>query len=470
MNTKRGMTYLGVTAGVIALLVISAQIMLPGLHVLSQVLLVVLLVGLPLFFEEKWSTLFSAPDPSVQVTPRRHHPFLLGVFSILLGLLFAGLSNGPALKTAELPQGVSVSAANLPAGVSANFGTQKRINVIVRAPSSTWGKLTSEDFSATVDVKGLSEGTHDLQVSLSTRLPDVQIIRSKPDHVAVSLEPVIRKTVAVVARFEGKAANDLVPGEPTFNPDKVEVTGAKSIIEDITQAVVQVKLEGATQTLEQKLQAVALTPNGSVIEDVSFLPAEVETRVSLVKAGKQKTVGVKPRVTGQPATGYWVENIQVTPSTITITGEVDLLEKITSIDTDQISVSGLSVDTDTTATLAFPVGIVSTEGLAKVTVKIKISESSTVKQIQPTISYVGLDPSLKVTSINPTSVNSIVAGTQILLASITSGDALLKLDLSAYKSAGTYSVNIKATDFELKNGVSIVSFLPSAISVTLELK
>ena len=470
-NTKRGIAYLGALIGSFALLVFSANVRLPAFHVLSQVLIVVLLIGLPIFFEEKWLGLFTKKE--LTVTPEEPaylHPIVMGILALVTSLILVGLHIGPGIKTAELPQGVAVSAASVKEGMSANFGSQKRVSVIIRAPRSTWATLKDSDFTATVDVKGLDEGTHDVPLLLASKREDVQIVRSKPSRVTVTLEPVIRKTVGVVARFSGKAGNDLVPDDPIFNPDKTEITGPRSIVEDIGQAIVQVKLDGQTQAINQKYRLVALNSSGQAIEDVTFAPAEVETKIALVKAGKLKNVGIKVKTTGQPAAGYWVQDLVVTPAVIVVTGPVDALDNLTAVETDTVSISGLNKDTDVTATLAFPSGITAAETVAKVAVKIRIGETSTTKSIVPTISYEGVDPSLKVASINPTSINTIVSGTSSALGSVNGSDVLLKLNLSPYKSAGTYAVTIKNDFFSLKEGVSLVSFLPSAISVTLELK
>lgn len=472
INTRRGFAYITTLVGSVILLAITANLTLPALHFLSQILIIVLLVGLPLFFEEKWLALFSRGTAAYPAATEKGYlnPVLLGVLAILIGFVGAGLSNGPGVKTAELPEGVAVSAVNLKTGISANFGSQKRITIIVQAPRSVWNNLKSEDFSATADVQSLAEGTHEVNVAVTSKKTDIRVIRTKPTRVTVTLEPVIRKTVGVVARFSGKAGNDLIPDEPVFTPEKVELTGPKSIVEDISQAVIQVKLDGLTQAIDQKFQLVALNSAGEPIEDVTFTPPDVSAKVALVKAGKLKTVGIKVKVTGQPASGFWLEGVSTTPPTIVVTGSADALDKLTFVETDTVSVAGLNSDSDTTTTLALPPGIVSAESVSKIAVKFKISPATTTKAITPTISYDGVDASLKVTTIDPTTINTVVSGTSAVLAALNGNDVIIKLNLSAYKSAGTYAVTIKTDFFSLKDGVSLVSFLPSVINVTLESK
>lgn len=470
-NTARGWKYLSLTFVAFIVLVLSAAFNLAAVHVVSQGVLIVLLIGLPIFFEEKWSGLFRSDPAAVPaaVEPAKLSGGLLGILAVLVAAVVVGLGTAP-VKTAELPQGVLVSAAGLQEGISANFGTQKRINVIVQAPRSVWGTLKSDDFSAAVDVKNRDEGTHEVPVTVTSKNPQVKIIRAKPERLTVTLEPVIRKTVLIVAKFSGKAGEELVPDEPVFDPEKVEVTGPKSIIEDIAQAVAEVKLDGLTGKIDQKVALTALSSAGSVVEDVSFSPPEVQVQVALIKAGKLKTVGIRPKITGVPQTGFWVETVTVTPATVTVTGTADLLDKLSLVETDSISVSNLNTDTEITVALSLPAGIAVADSTTKVTAKLKLSPNAMTKQVAPSISYEGVDPSLKVTGLNPTSLNAIIAGSSALLANLGTSDVVLKLNLSPYKSTGTFSVTIKNEHFELKSGLTLVSFLPSAISVTLESK
>ncbi len=469
-NSRRGLAYIGLMLGSLVVLIISAQINLPALHLIAQAAIVVLLIGLPLFFEEKWLSMFAKKDVSYQAEPNFMHPIVIGLISIIAAFLLAALNNSPTVKTAELPQGVAVSAANLKEGLSANFGSQKRISVIVRAPRQTWEKLKSEDFAASINAEQLAEGTYDVTVAVTSTNPEAKIIRVKPSHVTVTIEPVIRKTVPIVARYTGKAANELVPGDPIIDPEKAEVTGPKSIVDDISQATLQINIDNQSAPISQKYQLVALSSSGSRIEDVTFGPAEAVVKLSFVKAGKVKNVPIKVKVDGQPSSGFWVESVSTDPAIIPVTGEIDTLEKMTFIETETVSLSGLNDDKQQSVNLKFPSGITSSDGTSKVTVSLKVSPASTTKSITPTYVYLGLDPSLKVTSITPTSINAIVSGDSSLLSGLSSNDVKLNINLSAYKSAGAYAITIKNDSFELKTGVSLVSFLPSAINVTLDNK
>ncbi|MEK7534816.1 MAG: CdaR family protein [Patescibacteria group bacterium] len=468
-NSRKNINYLALIGLTLAILVISAYITLPGLHVLAQFGLVLLVIGLPLFLDDRWLGLFGGSRALLTTSePPYLNSFLVGLFSVIASLMMVGLVSGIGAKTAELPNGVPLVAVNLPKGMAASFGSQITAKVIVSAQNDKWRSLMPDNFSATVDVASQGEGTYDLPVKLVSKVEGVKIVRLSPNNVLVTVEPVIKKTVTVSAKFLGIAGNDLVPDEPTFEPLKVEASGPKSVVGNLSGAVVQIKLNGETQKIVQKYSLVALTPSGEVIGSVFFVPTETEVTVNLVKAGNLKTVGIRPATSGQPANGLWVKSILLDPAIVTISGSADLLSKLTEIVTEPISVAGLSADTTASTSLSLPSGITVADGTNRINAKIDLELISTVKTILPELNYDGLSSLLKVTAVTPNSVSTLVSGSSSTLNSLVDSTVKLKINLSPYQSPGTYSITLKSTDFTFPEGVGLVSFLPSAVSVVLE--
>lgn len=466
-NTRRALGYIGVIGVTVIVLAATAVLTLPGLHVLSKAILTLLIVGLPLYLDEHWLNLFGDKNVPAGQTSWLGIPTLV-IISIAGAFLIVGASNGISTRTAELPQGITLSAVNLPDGMSASFGSQTKVAAIVTASRDKWQSLTADNFSANVDVAEQGEGTYDLTVNVTSKVDGVTIVRTKPSRVVVTVEPLIRKTVFVTPRYTGKAGEELVPDEAVMTPNKVESEGPKSVVTDLTQGVIQVQLNGETDAIKQKYSIVALNSSGEVIPSVTFDPAEVEASIPLVKAGKIKTLGIRPVLSGQPASGFWVKTITADPSVVSVTGPADVLTELKEISTEAVSVAGLNSTTTLQAVMALPNGITVADKTGKISLKIEIDQVPTTKSINPEFVYDGLSSSLKVSSTNPTSISVLVSGPSNQLSSLGSSDVKLKLNLGPFQSAGTYSVAIKNSDFVLPEGVSLVSFLPSAVSVTLE--
>jgi len=470
-NSRRGLIYLSCLLASLAVLIISAYLPLAGLHLLAKVFFVLFVIGLPIFFLEQWQGLFRFDPTNRSMGGGYLPPAILALVALVASGLFLFVESGGANKIDTLPQQIDISAVNLPEGVAANLGSVRQASVVITAPRQQWRSLSSDNFSATVDVAQQKEGTYDLAVNVTSKLSDVQIVRVTPAKVVVTVEPVIRKTVPVVAKFTGQAGDELVPDTPIITPDKVEVSGAKSIITDLREGVIQIKLNGETKTIDQKLTVVALGTSGEPVNTVSFSPIEVQAKIPLVKAGKLKTVGIRPVVNGQVTSGNWIKDITVTPAVISLTGTADLLDKATEVTTQPVAVGGLTSDSEIEVGLNIPTGLVVANQIKTVKVKISLTKAATTKTVIPTLSYdETLSASLKVAALDPTSITAIVSGGIADLTSLIDGSVRVKIDLSAYKTPGTYTVTLKSTDFTLPTNISLASFLPSAISVTLETK
>lgn len=464
-NSPKGTRFFSYVIGACGLLIGTSYLALPGLHLLAQALLILLLVSFPIVFHQEWQGLF---EKNEQISTS---PLSLATkigLSLLVGLAVVAVTTGSATRVGQIPQEIIIQAVNAPDGTAARVSGSQKVKVTVSAPRDSWKAITSETLSATVDLAKQGEGTYDLPISVTSRLSNVKILRSSPSRAFVSVEPVIKKTVPVSVRFSGKAGDDLVPDRPKITPEKVEISGPKSVVADLTQAIAIVTLSGETKPLALKVPLKAEAVNGDEIAGVTFSPPEVDLSVALVKAGKIKTVGIKPVISGQPATGFWVKSVTATPAVVAVTGSAEQLNALTEIATSAYSITGLTTDSEQQVTLSLPSGITSAEGLTKVTIKITLAKTETTKSITPELVYVGLAEALKVTTLSPTSISVIIAGNSDTITALSASSVKINLDLSAYKSAGSYSLKIKNSDFILPEGITLVSFLPSAIDVTLE--
>ncbi len=472
LNTKKGWRYiLAAITGVLAL-VIGSFFPLKGLHVLAQLFLIGTAVALPVLFKDEWLTLLNGKNTNLQPTEMpAMNQGVIAIFAIVLGLLIVFVGNGVTTKTSEFPDTIQVTAVNLANGVSANLGSTQSVTLTVSATKQVWKTLSASSFSATVDLGKQGQGTYDLPINATSSVNGVDIVKISPARVTVSVEPVIKKTVPVVAKFTGNAGNGLVPDSPVITPTKADITGAKSVIDNITQVVAPITLNGETTAIAQDVTPQVLDATGAQISNIVISPATINVKANLITPGLTKTVGIVPVVSGQPASGYWVKNLATTPAAVSITGDPATLNTINQINTNSISVAGITSSATIKGTLNIPQGITLVDSsLQNISVAVTLDVVSTSKAVTPQLSYANLAGSLQVSGTTPTSISAIVSGSSSILAALADGSVKANIDLSSYQSAGTYSVTIKNENFTLPTGVSLVSFLPSAISVTLTAK
>ena len=464
IRTKQGLIYLFSILGLLVLLFISSYFVLPVAHLITQALLILLVVGFPVCFFDDWKQLFAEKKDDTK------RPIQVGTL-ILFSIIFMAVTFISHIyfgaQITQLPQDIALSAANVKSGTAANFGGTTKVKITVSGPRNVISSLNNDSFSALVDVSGKDEGIYDLPVVVTNKTDKIKVIKVDPASATVSVEPIIKKTVPVAVKFSGKAGNDLVPDDPTINPDKVEVSGAKSVIDDLISATAPVHLNGETTALTPKVTLEALASSGDVIPNITFTPSEVTLGFNLVKAGKINTLGVKPIISGQPGENFWVSSITSDPATVSVTGTLDALTATKFISTKKIDISGIKEKTKYKADLDIPSGITMVDSITQVSIEVLLTNATTSKKVTPSLIYDNLNASLSVSSIDPTSISSWISGDDTTLSNTADSAIQVHVDFSAFKSAGTFAINITRDDFTLPTGISLNSYLPSSISVTL---
>ena len=243
--------------------------------------------------------------------------WLAKIVSVLLACtlwIYVGIGQ---TKTANFPGRVPLQIRNVPQGMVAITDIE-RVTIKIVADSETWKKLSADSFTAYLDLTGLTVGTHEIKIIVSTNMSNIQIVEVSPATVLVRLEPQVEKQIPVNVLIDGKAGEGLVPGQWTVEPAVVKVSGAKSIVENLLEATAKIQLAGETADFKKVTKLEGLDAQAKTISNLSFSPSEVTVSVPIVKASNVKTVGIKVVTAGNPAEGYWVSKIETNPQTVTV--------------------------------------------------------------------------------------------------------------------------------------------------------
>ena len=367
----------------------------------------------------------------------------------------------------KFPGSINIKAINTPANLVAIFD-QKTVDIKIAADPLIWRKLSSDSFSAYIDLATYEEGTFDIQLTVASSVPDVQIIQKNPEKILVSLEPIITKDVPVSARLEGEAAKGLVAGSVEIKPAHVQVRGPKSLIGSISEATALVKLNGEVENFSKNIEVIALNDNGELVKDVDFTPSEVSASIPIVKASNNKTVGVKVSLTGTVKSGYTVSKINVEPSVVNITGSSNVLSDINYVETAEIDVSNLDANLEKQVNLVIPSGLAMQSGVSsKVRVTIVLDQLKVQREISVTNFDYQNAGKFNVSSITPEEIK-LIASVPIGLANL---DGIsLKLDFAGKKVDQNNSISFILNEemFILPEGVSIIKIIPETVRTTVE--
>ena len=387
----------------------------------------------------------------------------------LLAIIAASLlwAYASSVKTSvkEFPADIPISAINLTPGYVAIL-EKESVSISISADSGVWSKLSTNSFSAYVDLAGLAPGTHSVAVNVGSQVAGVSIVSKNPAVMSVTIEPAVEKDLTIVPKIDGNAAEGLIAGSVTFSPALAKVSGPKSIVDGVNEATAEIVLSGEPQSFTKNVNLVALDNKGNLIKNLTFIPKSVNANVTIVPAGNVKNVGIKVATRGILAAGYSISSITSNPSSVAVYGSAEVLRGLNSVSTQAIDISGLSKNLTTKVNLALPVGI-QVDGLPEVTVAISVTQSQNSRIFTLPVKTKNLGSGLRISSIIPENVEVTVGGSAESLAALSSNNISLVIDLSGL-SAGQNVIQLKTSFLTAPAGISLESFGVNTVTITLE--
>ncbi len=255
------------------------------------------------------------------------------------------------------------------------FVTQKRTSIHVDAQALlTGGEAIERDaIIATVDLSSAKAGRHVFPVQMSyTGSTTTRVeLNPRPRQIEVVLEEWVERTLEVTATTTG--AWDLYrPGSITVTPTTVRISGPESQIALAMQARVEINLGSVEPGSSSQAPVQILTETGAPLE-LTVDPSTVSVRVKPVALPPSKNVVVQPNWTGTPAFGYRIASVEILPNQIRVMGDAETLERLASVNTSPIDITGIRENRTFTIGLALPSGVRS--DTERVEVRIRLEPS-----------------------------------------------------------------------------------------------
>ncbi len=213
------------------------------------------------------------------------------------------------------------------------------IAVTVRGNRSLVESLTSSRFNVTADLTQIiSLETDPVMVPLTVYCPNIssENLTASPRNINIDIEEMVSKEFVINATASGTTpANGFEVGEMTVEPETVTIRGPGTLIDKIERVNAIVDVTGIRTDKDIEPVIRITDKNGEQITDtqMSYLSMNVteeEMTVHVTVYAVRSGVSLKVETSGEPASGYTVGNIAVTPSTLSVVGSravLDMLEQ-----------------------------------------------------------------------------------------------------------------------------------------------
>lgn len=239
---------------------------------------------------------------------------------------------------------------------------QDSVKIAITASKKIRDKIKVTDISAVADLQqAVSLDTDPVMVPITVTcsVPGVSSndIKVTPQNLSVNLdEKETQEFVVNVSRGDTKPGKDYEVGSLTANPEKVRITGPKTLVNKIDKVNATIELDGNTQDFTQDVNLTIIDKNQEALSDSEMNSLRIENNAKVVVTARlwkiRQGVGISASYVGTPADGYEVGSVKTVPDTISVAGSTEGLESLAennnviTIPSDSIDISGESQDVE----------------------------------------------------------------------------------------------------------------------------
>ena len=218
------------------------------------------------------------------------------------------------------------------------------ISVTVEVPQTSYSRVSSDNVQVLLDLSNVrAAGTQEVRLRATTNYGRVTAI--SPASVTLTFEQLDSRSVPVNCQIVGDETQDIWYNVARVNPSVISVSGAASKVRSIASANVAVNVADIASSTMLALPYVLLNGSGEEIGQGMLNRSTSSISVSLdAWPSREIPVANRPEsvLTGQPAEGCQVRSVHIQPETVLVAGEADLLDGITELAVEPVSVEGMS--------------------------------------------------------------------------------------------------------------------------------
>lgn len=391
----------------------------------------------------------------------------LWALAMALAVWVAAVTAADPDEVRSYPDPIPVEIVGQDPGLVITGEVPQEIELTLRAPTSVWNSLLTdgEEPKAILDLSGLSDGEHTLEIQIQIPVQPVRIISATPRTATVTLEPLATQTFPIGLNITGEPAIGYQAGDPTLDPKEVVISGPQSQVERVVQVRASINLNEVRESIDQTVSVQPLDENNQIVSDVGVSPDQVSITLPISQQGGYRDLAVKVVVNGQVASGYRLTNITVFPPVVTVfSGDPALVNSLPGVlETQPLDLEEANDDLTTRLGINLPEGV-SLVGDQTVLVRVNVApiQSSLTLSNRP-IEVEGV-PGNWYLQVAPDNVDVILSGPLPLLETLSPQEVHVVIDATDLEE-GTYQITPNVD--VLVSDIVVESILPGTVEVVL---
>ena len=230
------------------------------------------------------------------------------------------------------------------------------VHIKLRGQRSAFAAMSSDDLKAVVTLENAEEGKNAMRVHAVVP-QGLEVESVSPETITFTIDPFITSDKSVSLIRAGGAPQGMAVSSVTAEQSYVEISGPRTAVNSVAQVIGYVGITPQnTQDFDLNVPLTAVNDEGRSVDEVTVAPKAVNVHVEMVRGLSRKVVNIKPVFEGSVDKDYVVTNVTVDPVRLEIAGDAQQIEKITSINTEPIDITGLKKSTRKAVSLVLPDG------------------------------------------------------------------------------------------------------------------
>ena len=212
----------------------------------------------------------------------------------------------------------------------------KTVYVRLSGPRNTIINVGPSDIKAYIDLSDVQEGTVD--VPIHVEIPSgTELKKQSMTSTKITVDVYTVKEFKLTPHIVGNLDEKDFISELKIVPEKVVVSGARRLIQEVSQAVIEVPVNQRNSDFALMAPIRLYDSEGSPVEGLEMTPWQSNVKVTIGHDAMSKSVPLNVNITGQTAT----KTLTIQPTSIQIRGSADTLHNISSIDLPDINVENM---------------------------------------------------------------------------------------------------------------------------------
>lgn len=319
------------------------------------------------------------------------------------------------------------------------------VNLTLSGNRTDLNKLDSNNINVLVNMASIeAAGTHNLPYTVTypgaVNGNDITRIGQSTNTIKLTVENRITKTLTldnakaedpenyINIQWVGKVDDGCIEDRDNVKvePGAINITGPESVVSKITQAKIQVNLDGHHAQFTENYVYELCDKDGNPV-DAAMVSTNAEDLQVTVNVFRMKEIELNVKV--NYAGGATEDNTTITQShtKITVSGKPEALENLSVLELGSIDLDKLLEDETFTFPIELPEGVVNETGVAEVTVEVAFGDLKVRTLNVTNITALNVPEGMQVEWITEV-VPVTVRGPSLLIDAISEKDVKIQVD------------------------------------------